>query len=863
MGLKEQIRKLLLIQKRELSSVTFLFIYSFLLGFPQIATITSSNTLLLESYEPEFIPNLFLLNGSIISVISLLFLLVLSKRHTKSILSFISLTMIVGSIVITLLNLLFPLWDTLKALLFLWSRVENTFLAAGFLIIANTLLTPRTSRRVLAFAASGQVVSLIIGGVIFPYLLKEINPIHLMWFSVTAHILIFLHLKSVKLIDETSRDLREGRIRSPLLRNMYITFSLAYLLYYIIDSSFLAIVDMELPSSEVIGAFFSRFWLVVGISALICKTLITGKLLHRFGLLTGLLLPPLLLTLYFFSGTIIDNKMTLIVGLKFIERVFFASIFIPAFYTLFQAFRFEVKQKSQLISETVLTQVTGIITGGIFILLKQREEFSIELVLILMLTVLILITLSSIFTYKSYKSKMLNLLKKPEIKLLNHSDDKFTNAGEDKEFNCHSSIMKLIQFRDFCPDNHDSLLFDVWYYEWNTLVNSLLTDLSNLLSDRRVVDRWYKIRERRGRDRAKLLEGYSQLIEPPWRDPILSIINDEESFLIRQAIKPLSICIDRSYSFQIDNPTLTEWTKTILSKSINELKHEYHNLNNIRVSQFFSRIPTEYLHTLLPSFRIKNYNKDEFVIREGDSGDSMFILVTGSCSVIRGENCFTTIQPGECVGELALILPEKRSASIVTRDSSTFLELPGEDFISFINQYPVTIQNIQTVLFIRMEAHINQGEHRLLSIPEPYITDLGISIKDLESVALFNHIEESVLENLSMNLEYIDLNPGDSITIDKEYPSLVIIKSGEVIEYWGDREINSWSDGEIPASQLLIQNSYYTGYLVAVKRTTLIMISSDVYTALLQDSVEFQKNLTQQLVAVNRLLLKKTKLQTT
>lgn len=54
----------------------------------------------------------------------------------------------------------------------------------------------------------------------------------------------------------------------------------------------------------------------------------------------------------------------------------------------------------------------------------------------------------------------------------------------------------------------------------------------------------------------------------------------------------------------------------------------------------------------------------ETLIREGEYGDCMYILVDGQVRVHRGERTILTLGPGKSVGELAVLDPEPRSASV-------------------------------------------------------------------------------------------------------------------------------------------------------------------------------------------------------
>jgi CRP/FNR family transcriptional regulator, cyclic AMP receptor protein len=71
--------------------------------------------------------------------------------------------------------------------------------------------------------------------------------------------------------------------------------------------------------------------------------------------------------------------------------------------------------------------------------------------------------------------------------------------------------------------------------------------------------------------------------------------------------------------------------------------------------------------------------RDTMVLREGDAGDFMAILVTGRAMIIKSfegvEKVVHDLQPGEMIGEMSLIDGQKRFASCVTTEPSDFAVL--------------------------------------------------------------------------------------------------------------------------------------------------------------------------------------------
>jgi serine/threonine protein phosphatase PrpC len=78
----------------------------------------------------------------------------------------------------------------------------------------------------------------------------------------------------------------------------------------------------------------------------------------------------------------------------------------------------------------------------------------------------------------------------------------------------------------------------------------------------------------------------------------------------------------------------------------------------------FSRLTERELLRLMQAVEVREYQDGENVITEGDKGDELFIVLSGSVRVSRGEQTLTTLGPGEHVGEMALIRSVPRSATV-------------------------------------------------------------------------------------------------------------------------------------------------------------------------------------------------------
>jgi CRP-like cAMP-binding protein len=87
----------------------------------------------------------------------------------------------------------------------------------------------------------------------------------------------------------------------------------------------------------------------------------------------------------------------------------------------------------------------------------------------------------------------------------------------------------------------------------------------------------------------------------------------------------------------------------------------------------FAQVRDEYLTTLAGRLEEISLAEDEALFRENDIGDSMYIVVSGAVRVEKGERVLATLGPGECVGEMAVLDAEPRSATVVAAQDCLLL----------------------------------------------------------------------------------------------------------------------------------------------------------------------------------------------
>jgi CRP/FNR family cyclic AMP-dependent transcriptional regulator len=105
---------------------------------------------------------------------------------------------------------------------------------------------------------------------------------------------------------------------------------------------------------------------------------------------------------------------------------------------------------------------------------------------------------------------------------------------------------------------------------------------------------------------------------------------------------------------------------------------------------------------------VRAYPKHAVLVNEGDSSDSLYIVLEGRVKVyvadaIGHEVVLTLLGPGEYFGEMALD-GRPRSASVMTLAPSRFLIVPGGEFRQFVASHPAFALSLIEKLIDRLRA---------------------------------------------------------------------------------------------------------------------------------------------------------------
>ena len=128
---------------------------------------------------------------------------------------------------------------------------------------------------------------------------------------------------------------------------------------------------------------------------------------------------------------------------------------------------------------------------------------------------------------------------------------------------------------------------------------------------------------------------------------------------------------------------------------------------------FFKDFPEEELWEVLPISKWALFPAGTVLIKEGDIGDSSFVIVSGFAEVTRGKRKLSVLTVGDCFGEMAYMgrRGSPRSATVTTASDCIVMKISADDLRAASAYCKVLFdQQFVRVLIERLEAANKQLE---------------------------------------------------------------------------------------------------------------------------------------------------------
>jgi CRP-like cAMP-binding protein len=130
--------------------------------------------------------------------------------------------------------------------------------------------------------------------------------------------------------------------------------------------------------------------------------------------------------------------------------------------------------------------------------------------------------------------------------------------------------------------------------------------------------------------------------------------------------------------------------------------------NALKKMPLLSDLPHGELESIAKRLKIESYEQGVDIIRQGTSGSSAYFVLSGRCDVRRGASKggrrLSFLEPGDFFGELSILLPAPRSATVIAYEPTVVLVLTAHEFKSALTSNKSMAMHLVKILAKRLQG---------------------------------------------------------------------------------------------------------------------------------------------------------------
>jgi len=164
----------------------------------------------------------------------------------------------------------------------------------------------------------------------------------------------------------------------------------------------------------------------------------------------------------------------------------------------------------------------------------------------------------------------------------------------------------------------------------------------------------------------------------------------------------------------IDRATFDDWVAKFPSiRSVAEEFYKQRVLAQVlAITPVFEGIPDKVRFELIQHFRLRTFADGDCIVREGDIGDTFYLIRSGEVQVFvldrkkRRQVPLGSMRAGDFFGEVALLTGRPRTATVRAKGTVELMELSRTDFDKIVKDYPRIRAVVEAYLKKRVQSTI-------------------------------------------------------------------------------------------------------------------------------------------------------------
>ena len=129
-----------------------------------------------------------------------------------------------------------------------------------------------------------------------------------------------------------------------------------------------------------------------------------------------------------------------------------------------------------------------------------------------------------------------------------------------------------------------------------------------------------------------------------------------------------------------------------------------------------ARLTHEQCQRIAQAGEIETFQEGDVIVEEGTPSDALYLILSGKVNVAKGQRALSTLEAGEFFGEMSLVEPVPRSASVVAAESSFLFRLPYYALQNLLESDPHAFNAVFVMLVRTLSERLRRANELLGSI---------------------------------------------------------------------------------------------------------------------------------------------------
>ncbi len=171
----------------------------------------------------------------------------------------------------------------------------------------------------------------------------------------------------------------------------------------------------------------------------------------------------------------------------------------------------------------------------------------------------------------------------------------------------------------------------------------------------------------------------------------------EYAFMSRVSHSDEAIAETDCSLLMIDRVMFDEWVEKYpgIRSTVEEFYRQGVLARVLAITPVFEGVPPDARLALADHFQLRNFEKGETIVREGETGNTFYLIRSGSVDVSTSsmgkdgdQVALGKMGEGDFFGEVALLTDKPRTATVVACEKAELMELARSDFDEITNKFP-------------------------------------------------------------------------------------------------------------------------------------------------------------------------------